>query len=349
MRRGVLVIARLDRLARNVALIADLMADEFEFVAVDFPTASRLTLHILAAIAEYESKLMSERTKAALAAAEARGVRAGGPLCGFADPRAAIAASVKHVSERALAHALDVAPIVWGQLARGKSQNEIAAELNRQGPQTPRKCAWDGEGMGRVMRLTKNALPVLAGAAAARPDWRAVQARGVTEALAPLVWSLRGDGLSQPAIAGELNRRAIPAPGGGLWRSWSVFRVLRATKEFVPQAEAINAAASGRWVSHAHRRALGLAPLVMELRGQGLTLYAIAQEFNKRGIRSANSRPCGGGCVRQILFLAEKVNAERTGAAPRTPFRSPPLDPPRLQSARHLPTMWRLPRYTFDK
>jgi DNA invertase Pin-like site-specific DNA recombinase len=112
MRRAVLVIARLDRLARNVALIADLIDDELEFVAVDFPTASRLTLHVLAAIAEYESRLMSERTKAAFAAAKARGVKLGGPRCDFVDPRAAIAASIKSRREKALAQALDVAPIV---------------------------------------------------------------------------------------------------------------------------------------------------------------------------------------------------------------------------------------------
>ena len=60
---AVLVIAKLDRLARNVALIAQLMESGVEFVAADFPQANRLTIHILAAIAEYEAKLISERVK----------------------------------------------------------------------------------------------------------------------------------------------------------------------------------------------------------------------------------------------------------------------------------------------
>lgn len=69
-----LVIAKLDRLARNVALTAALMESGVEFVAADFPQANRLTLHILAAIAEYEAKLISERVKAAIVASKARGV-----------------------------------------------------------------------------------------------------------------------------------------------------------------------------------------------------------------------------------------------------------------------------------
>jgi DNA invertase Pin-like site-specific DNA recombinase len=77
--RAVLLIARLDRLARNVAFIANLMNSDVEFVAVDMPTANRLTIHILAAVAEHERELISQRTKAALAAAKARGTRLGNP------------------------------------------------------------------------------------------------------------------------------------------------------------------------------------------------------------------------------------------------------------------------------
>src|ERR1035441_3339274 len=64
-RRAVLLIARLDRLARNVAFIANLMESAADFVAVDMPNANRLTIHILAAVAEHEREMISQRTKGA--------------------------------------------------------------------------------------------------------------------------------------------------------------------------------------------------------------------------------------------------------------------------------------------
>src|SRR5215471_9744339 len=73
-----LIIAKLDRLARNVAFISALMESDVEFEAVDFPQANRLTIHIMAAVAEHEAKMISERTKVALAAAKARGTKLGG-------------------------------------------------------------------------------------------------------------------------------------------------------------------------------------------------------------------------------------------------------------------------------
>jgi DNA invertase Pin-like site-specific DNA recombinase len=74
-----LVIAKLDRLSRNLAFVATLMDSGVEFVAVDNPHANKLTVHILAAVAEHEREAISERTKAALAAAKARGKRLGTP------------------------------------------------------------------------------------------------------------------------------------------------------------------------------------------------------------------------------------------------------------------------------
>lgn len=76
-----LVIAKLDRLARNVAFVSGLMEADVDFVACDMPHANRLTIHILAAVAEHEREMISARTKAALAAARARGT-----LLGFANP-----------------------------------------------------------------------------------------------------------------------------------------------------------------------------------------------------------------------------------------------------------------------
>lgn len=74
-----LVIAKLDRLSRNLAFIATLMESGVEFVAVDNPHANKLTVHILAAVAQHEREMISERTKAALQAAKKRGQRLGNP------------------------------------------------------------------------------------------------------------------------------------------------------------------------------------------------------------------------------------------------------------------------------
>ncbi|WP_121886506.1 recombinase family protein [Sphingomonas sp. PP-F2F-G114-C0414] len=79
LHRATLVIAKLDRLARNVHFISGLMESRCEFVAVDMPHANPLTLHLMAAMAEHEAAAISERTKAALAAAKVRGVRLGNP------------------------------------------------------------------------------------------------------------------------------------------------------------------------------------------------------------------------------------------------------------------------------
>ena len=74
-----LLIAKLDRLSRNVAFIANLIESGVKFVAVDMPQATEFTVHILAAVAQHERKMISRRTKEALLAAKARGVRLGSP------------------------------------------------------------------------------------------------------------------------------------------------------------------------------------------------------------------------------------------------------------------------------
>jgi DNA invertase Pin-like site-specific DNA recombinase len=75
--KAVLVIAKLDRLSRNVAFISNLMESEIEFIAVDSPWVEDLYLHIQAAFAQHERMMNSRRTKAALAQAKLRGVQLG--------------------------------------------------------------------------------------------------------------------------------------------------------------------------------------------------------------------------------------------------------------------------------
>jgi DNA invertase Pin-like site-specific DNA recombinase len=124
-----LLIAKLDRLARNVAFVSNLMESGVEFTACDFPQANRLTVHILAAVAEHEAKAISDRTKAALHAAKRRGKVLGGfkgVLPSAADRKAALAVRRGHAADRAR----DLEPIVSEiRLAGVKSLNGIAKEL----------------------------------------------------------------------------------------------------------------------------------------------------------------------------------------------------------------------------
>jgi DNA invertase Pin-like site-specific DNA recombinase len=136
-----LVIAKLDRLSRNVAFIATLMDAGVEFVACDNPHATRLTLHILAAVAEHEREMISARTKAALQAAKARGVRLG--------------RNAERLAPANHAAALDRADQIKGLLAElnrsGMTTREIAAELTARGITTPRGGRWHPQTVRRVM------------------------------------------------------------------------------------------------------------------------------------------------------------------------------------------------------
>ena len=144
--RATLTVAKLDRLARNVAFISSLMESGVDFVAVDFPQANRLTLHLLAAVAEHEREMTSTRTKAALAAARARGVRLGGPQ--FTTPegareqsRLANAAWCTEADGRAAALRATVERV----MATGiQSYKELAEVLNARGVRTPRGRSWHG-------------------------------------------------------------------------------------------------------------------------------------------------------------------------------------------------------------
>lgn len=133
-----LVIAKLDRLSRNLHFITSVMESGVEFIACDNPHANKLTIHILAAVAEHEREAISERTKAALAAAKARGKKLGGPRLA-----AARRASIEVRREFADAFAANVRPIIKEIQASGvTSLHGIARALTARGVKTARGGDW---------------------------------------------------------------------------------------------------------------------------------------------------------------------------------------------------------------
>jgi DNA invertase Pin-like site-specific DNA recombinase len=149
-----LVIAKMDRLARNVAFISNLLESDVEFVAVDFPKANRLTVHILAAVAEHEREMISIRTKDALAAAKARGVILGNPenLTREAQ-RKGTQRSAEVRKKAARSYALDVLKKIEKIRKDGiTTLNGIARELTSIGVETPRgKSHWQATQVKAVL------------------------------------------------------------------------------------------------------------------------------------------------------------------------------------------------------
>jgi DNA invertase Pin-like site-specific DNA recombinase len=140
-----LVIAKLDRLSRNVAFLAQLQDSGAKFTAADMPEADEFTVHILAAVAQRERKLTSNRTKGALAAAKARGMKLGNPNGADAIRRAGKGntAAIDAVRKNAVGRAAEYAETIDDVRAGGAtSLPAIARELNERGIVTARGGRW---------------------------------------------------------------------------------------------------------------------------------------------------------------------------------------------------------------
>jgi DNA invertase Pin-like site-specific DNA recombinase len=142
-----LIIAKLDRLARNVAFISNLMESGVEFHAVDFPQANRLTVHILAAVAEHEAKVISERTKAALAATKRRGVQLGG-YRGTTITKAMRKAATAAIEKRAGCTGCLIKEV---QASGATSLRAIAEGLNQRQIPTAKGGRWSATQVMRVL------------------------------------------------------------------------------------------------------------------------------------------------------------------------------------------------------
>ena len=150
--KATLVIAKMDRLSRNVHFISGLMESGVEFVAVDMPQANRFVVHIMAAVAEQEAEAISKRTKAALAAAKARGSVLGGRRV-TSKRLVEIAAGARTArTEKAAAWREELSPTLARVRATGAvSLREIAAELNARNIPAPRGGEWSAVQVSRAV------------------------------------------------------------------------------------------------------------------------------------------------------------------------------------------------------
>lgn len=144
-----LLIAKLDRLARNVHFVSGLLETGVEFVAADMPQANKVMIQMHAVMSEWERDQISARTKAALAAAKARGVVLG---------RAGAENLRPNVEERqraADAFATKLRPLFDGMRARGLSQRAMVEELNAVGVPAPKGGQWRLSQVQRVVGRLK--------------------------------------------------------------------------------------------------------------------------------------------------------------------------------------------------
>jgi DNA invertase Pin-like site-specific DNA recombinase len=146
-----LIVAKLDRLARNVQFISSLMESKVDFVCCDFPEASPLTLHIMAAVAEHEAKAISARTKVALAQAKARGVKLGNPNLNAEGRVRGSVEGVKTMKEMADSFAERVVPTIKALLVQGMSLRGVAKELAKLGVKTARSGEWTPTAVKNVL------------------------------------------------------------------------------------------------------------------------------------------------------------------------------------------------------
>jgi DNA invertase Pin-like site-specific DNA recombinase len=156
LHKATLLVAKMDRLSRNLHFLSGLMESGVDFIACDLPAANRLTIHVLAAVAEAEADAISVRTKAALAAAKVRGVKLGGDRGNIASVcRKGASASARVRGAEARRRAADLLPVIEAIKANGAlSLRGIAEALNKRGIPTARAGKWSAVQVRRVLAVS---------------------------------------------------------------------------------------------------------------------------------------------------------------------------------------------------
>lgn len=149
---AILVIAKLDRLSRNAAFLLNLHEAGVRFVAADMPNANQLTVGIMALVAQQEREAISARTRAALAAAKARGVKLGTPR-NLRNRDHGVRKSAELRCKRAMARAHDLRVIIDEVRAEGaQSLREVAEALNKRNISAPSGGRWLPTQVNRIIQ-----------------------------------------------------------------------------------------------------------------------------------------------------------------------------------------------------
>ena len=151
------IVAKLDRLSRDVAFVAGLMAQRVPFIVAELGAdADPFTLHLFAALAEKERAMISRRTKDALAAKKAEGVKLGGYRGGRKPDSAAGIAEAKRQADD---FAAGVVPTIQAMIAQGTSLRGVAAALTAKGITTARGGGWTAQAVSNALARSKPAAP----------------------------------------------------------------------------------------------------------------------------------------------------------------------------------------------
>ena len=138
----ILIVAKLDRLSRNVAFTSKLLESDVEITFCDFPQANRLILHIISSIAEYEANLISQRTRQSLKAKKERGVKLGKSenLMNKHDEAIAHSNQTNRIKAQNNANNMRAVALLRSMIKEGLTISQMTKQLNEQGFVSSKGC-----------------------------------------------------------------------------------------------------------------------------------------------------------------------------------------------------------------
>lgn len=152
-----LIVAKLDRLARSVSFLSNLLESDVEIVFCDFPQANKMVLHIISAISQYEAELIAARTKASLQAKKARGFKLGNPEHLLNKHKQAIQNSIRTCRVKADNNPNNKRAVAMLRILmkENRSYSEMANILNQEGFVTSRGCSFTKSTVYKLIKRYK--------------------------------------------------------------------------------------------------------------------------------------------------------------------------------------------------